>query len=76
MPDTNQISSPLASIPPILKPRDACAMARIGKAGLYAAIKTGALASFKRGRSRFIPGPAFQQWIGEGMPETRDNHAH
>lgn len=73
MPEITPTCNPLAIIPPILKPSDACAMARIGKAGLYAAIKTGALASFKRGRSRFIPGPAFRQWIEKGMPETRDN---
>lgn len=60
MPDANPSCNPLANIPPILKPSDACAMAKIGKAGLYAAIKTGALDSFKRGRSRFITGHAFQ----------------
>ena len=62
--------SPLAHIPPILRPADAGSLAKVGKAGLYAAIKTGALPSFKRGRSRFIAGPAFQQWLGEGMPLT------
>lgn len=61
-------SNPLATIPPILKPLDACKIAKVGKASLYAAIKTGSLSSFKKGRSRFIPGPAFQQWLGDGMP--------
>jgi hypothetical protein len=47
---------------------DASSLAKIGKASIYAAIKSGALPSFKRGRSRFIQGPAFQQWLAAGMP--------
>jgi excisionase family DNA binding protein len=70
-----QASSPLVSIPPILKPSDACSLAKIGKASIYAAIKSGSLPSFKRGRSRFIPGPAFQQWLADGMPDTEEEHA-
>ena len=64
-----QTSNPLLDIPPILRPADACRLARIGKASLYIALKTQALPSFKRGRARFIQGAAFQQWLADGMPE-------
>ena len=69
MPAIQQASNPLANIPLILKPLDASSLAKIGKASIYAAIKSGSLQSFKRGRSRFIPGPAFQAWLEGGMPE-------
>lgn len=68
MPTATPASSPLATLPPILRPLDASSLAKIGKASIYAAIKSGALPSFKRGRSRFIQGPAFQQWLAAGMP--------
>ena len=70
-----QASNPLANIPPILKPADASTLAKLGKASIYAAIKSGALPSFKRGRGRFIQGTAFQQWLAEGMPDTEDTAA-
>ena len=68
MPTATPASNPLANIPPILKPLDASSLAKVGKASIDAAIKSGALPSFKRGRGRFIQGPAFQQWLSEGMP--------
>jgi hypothetical protein len=76
MPALQQSSNPLANIPPILKPVDACLLARIGKASIYAAIKSGALPSFKRGRGRFIQGTAFQQWLADGMPDSGEECAH
>lgn len=76
MPALQQASNPLVNIPPILKPADACTLAKLGKASIYAAIKSGALPSFKRGRGRFIQGTAFQQWLAEGMPDTEESRAH
>lgn len=76
MPALQQASNPLANIPPILKPADACTLAKLGKASIYAAIKSGALPSFKRGRGRFIQGTAFQQWLADGMPDTEESRAH
>ena len=75
MPVLQQAGNPLAIIPPILKPADACSLAKLGKASIYAAIKSGALPSFKRGRGRFIQGPAFQQWLADGMPGNGESCA-
>ena len=60
-------SIPLATIPPILKPDECRQLAKVGKSTIFAAIKSGDLPSFKKGRGRFIAGADFADWLQRGM---------
>lgn len=49
------------------RPLEACKAVGIGKTGLYEALKSGELRSFKSGRKRLILRDDLQSWL-KGLP--------